>query len=60
MIPQQRLEALQKKKNILNQLIEKEENLPSTDTTILRHMKKQKLKIKEIIQGVREDRFQNV
>ena len=56
MLPQKRIKSLEDKKAILARQIEDEERSPSVDTTILRHLKKQKLELNEIIQGIREDR----
>lgn len=55
MLPTQRLQSLQTKKALLAKSIEEAERAPSTDATILRHMKKQKLEIKEIMSGLRAD-----
>jgi hypothetical protein len=56
MLPQKRLESLQSKKAMLAQHIEAEERSPSVDPTILRHLKKQKLQISEILNGIRHDK----
>ena len=55
MIPQKRLESLQNRKSIIASRIEEEERSPSVDPTTLRHLKKQKLELTEIIRGVRND-----
>lgn len=55
MLPQKRLQSLQSKRAMLAKKIEEEERSPSVDTTVLRHLKKQKLELKEIITGVRAD-----
>jgi len=55
MLPQKRLHALQNKKALLANQIEQEERSPSLDSTLLRHLKKQKLELSEIIQGIRKD-----
>ena len=55
MIPQKRLESLQNKKALIANRIEEEERSPSMDPTSLRHLKKQKLELTEIIRGVRKD-----
>lgn len=55
MLSQKRLESLQSKRAMLARQIDKEERSVSADTTLLRHLKKQKLEIKEILDGIRED-----
>lgn len=55
MLSQKRLQSLQNKSALLAQRIEEVERSPSVDTTMLRHLKKQKLELKEIIEGVRQD-----
>lgn len=55
MLSQKRLETLQSKRAFLAKKIDKEERSASIDTTMLRHLKKQKLELKEIIVGIRED-----
>lgn len=55
MLPQKRLKALQSKKALLADRILSEEKSPSSDATILRHLKKQKLQLTEIIKGIRQD-----
>ena len=55
MLPQKRLQALQSKKALLADRILREEKSPSADATILRHLKKQKLELSEIIGGIRKD-----
>lgn len=55
MLPQQRLQSLQSKKALIEKSIMEAERKPSVDATFLRTMKKQKLEIKEIIDGVRSD-----
>lgn len=55
MLPTQRLQSLQTKKAMIDKSILEAEKSPSTDATILRQMKKQKLEIKETIAGVRAD-----
>lgn len=55
MLPQERLQSLQRKRLIIASQIEEEEKSPSVDPTLLRHLKKQKLELKDIIAGIRED-----
>jgi len=55
MLAAQRLQSLQTKKALIDQSIVNAEKSPGMDTTILRKMKKEKLEIKEIIDGVRAD-----
>ena len=55
MLAQKRLQSLQSKKALLAQRIEQAERTPSIDATTLRHLKKQKLELQDIIQGIRAD-----
>jgi len=55
MLSANRIESLQKKKDILSKHIESEAKSPSVDSTLLRHLKRQKLEIKEVIEGIRAD-----
>ena len=55
MLSQERLQSLKGKSVMLARRIEEEERSPSVDTTLLRHLKKQKLEIKETIAGIRAD-----
>lgn len=55
MLPQKRLESLQKKSALIAQRIEQQERNPSFDTTTLRQLKKQKLEIKQVIEGIAEE-----
>jgi hypothetical protein len=55
MLPQKRLQSLQNKKAIIVRSIEDAERSPYQDATILRHLKKQKLEISELISGIRSD-----
>ena len=55
MMPQERLESLQRKHSMLSALIEREESLPSANDTYVRQLKRQKLMIKDILAGVRDD-----
>ena len=55
MLSQKRIESLQNKKALLAHRIEQEERAASIDTTSLRHLKKQKLELSEILQGIRRD-----
>jgi hypothetical protein len=55
MLPQKRLEALQSKRALIAKQIDKEESSSSVDPTLIRHLKKQKLELKEIITGIRKD-----
>jgi hypothetical protein len=52
---QHRLKSLQNKKALLANQIEDAEKSPFSDPTYLRHLKKQKLEIKEILTGIRAD-----
>ena len=54
MLPQKRLQSLQRKKEMIASQIETEERSPGVDPTLLRHLKKQKLELSEIIHGIRE------
>lgn len=54
-MPQERLEALQRKHSMLSALIEREESLPSANDGYIRQLKRQKLMIKDILSGVRDD-----
>lgn len=51
--PSSRLEALQAKHNALKSQIESEQRSPSATDFYLRQLKKQKLQIKEKIEGMR-------
>ncbi|MBU6235742.1 MAG: DUF465 domain-containing protein [Alphaproteobacteria bacterium] len=55
MLARERLEALQRKHGMLSMLIEREENLPSSNESYVRQLKRQKLMIKDILSGVRTD-----
>jgi hypothetical protein len=55
MMAQERLESLQRKHSMLSALIEREESLPSSNDTYVRALKRQKLMIKDILAGVRDD-----
>ena len=55
MLPQNRIESLQEKRAVIASLVEKEEHATAIDTIRLRQLKKQKLQLKEIIGGIRED-----
>ncbi len=55
MIPQKRIESLQNKKALIARRIDEEERSPSIDQTSLRHLKKQKLELTEILNGIRAD-----
>lgn len=55
MMPQERLESLQRKHSMLAALIEREEHQASSDDEYIRKLKRQKLIIKDILEGVRED-----
>ncbi len=51
--PASRIEALRHKHAILKHRIEQMQNLPSTTDFYLRQLKKQKLILKEVIEGIR-------
>lgn len=55
MLAQKRLQSLQSKKELLASRIEQAERAPSIDATTLRQLKKQKLELQDIIQGIRAD-----
>ena len=55
MIPQKRIESLQNKKALIARRIDEEARSPSIDQTSLRHLKKQKLELTEILNGIRAD-----
>lgn len=55
MMAQERLDSLQRKHSMLSALIEREESLPSANDTYVRQLKRQKLMIKDILAGVRDD-----
>lgn len=55
MLPEKRLQSLTNRKAIIAKSIEDAERSPASDATVLRHLKKQKLEIREIIAGIRED-----
>jgi len=55
MLSQERLHSLQRKRAVIAQQIEEEAKSPSTDQTLLQHLKKQKLELKDIIVGIRSD-----
>lgn len=55
MMPQERLDSLHRKHSMLSALIEREESLPSANDTYVRQLKRQKLMIKDILAGVRDD-----
>ena len=54
-MPQERLEALQRKHSMLSALIEREEILPAANESYVRQLKRQKLMIKDILSGIRDD-----
>lgn len=55
MLPRERTEALQRKHSALSSLIEREEASPAADENYLRQLKQQKLMIKDVLAGVRDD-----
>lgn len=55
MLPQERFESLQRKHAMLSALIEREETLPSANENYVSHLKRQKLMIKDILVGIRDD-----
>jgi hypothetical protein len=55
MLPQERLESLQRKHEDLSFLIEREEVSPSANSIYLRKLKQQKLMVKDILAGVHEE-----
>ena len=54
MLPRERMESLQKKHALLSALIEQEENTRSADDLFVQKLKKQKLMIKDVLQGLRD------
>jgi len=58
MLPQERFESLNRKHSMLSALIEREESLPSSNDTYIRQLKMQKLMIKDILSGIRDDLMQ--
>lgn len=50
-----RLEALRHKHNLLSRQIEFEENRPAINRGLLAQLKREKLRVKEVIEGVRTD-----
>lgn len=50
-----RLEALRHKHNLLSRQIEFEEGRPAVNRGLLAQLKREKLRVKEIISGVRSD-----
>jgi len=60
MLAQERFESLQRKHSLLSALIEREENLPSSNEGYVRQLKRQKLMIKDILAGVRTDLMEEV
>jgi hypothetical protein len=60
MMPQERLEALQRKHSMLSALIEREESLVSANDSYIRQLKRQKLMIKDILTGIRDDLMEEV
>lgn len=58
MLPQERLHSLQRKRSVIAHQIEEEEKSPSMDPTLLRHLKKQKLELRDIIAGIKNDGHQ--
>jgi len=60
MLVQERVDALQRKHSMLSALIEREESLPSTNDTYVRQLKRQKLMIKDILSGVRDDLLNDI
>jgi hypothetical protein len=59
-MPQERLESLQRKHSMLSALIEREESLPSANDSYIRQLKRQKLMIKDILSGVRDDLMEDL
>lgn len=55
MLSQKRLKTLQEKKDKLASQIASEEKCPSVDTVLLRKLKKEKLQLSEVIQGIRQE-----
>jgi len=55
MLPSERLEALQRKHAMLSSLIEREEIQPASNESYIRQLKRQKLLIKDILEGIRAD-----
>lgn len=55
MLSQERLHSLQRKRAVIARQIEDQEKSPAVDPTLLRHLKKQKLELKDIIAGIRRD-----
>lgn len=50
-----RLEALRHKHNLLSRQIEFEESRPAVNRGLLAQLKREKLRVKEIIAGIRND-----
>ena len=55
MLAQERVESLQRKHSMLSDLIEREERQPALNEGYVKQLKRQKLMIKEILAGVRDD-----
>lgn len=55
MIPENRLMSLKNKSALIAQRVEKEEKSPYPNLQALQQLKKQKLELKEIIAGIRQD-----
>ena len=52
---QKRIESLQEKRAYIASLVDKEEHAVAINSIRLRQLKKEKLELKEIINGIRED-----
>jgi hypothetical protein len=57
MLAQKRLKSLQNKSELIARRIEMAERSPYVDSTILRGLKKQKLQLKQVIEGIAEDKL---
>lgn len=54
MVPNERLESLRRKHNLLSQEVEREEKSAYVNDRYVKMLKRQKLIIKEMIEGVRD------
>lgn len=55
MLPTQRLESLRVKHQNISHLLEKEEQRPAADDYYIQQLKKQKLHLKDLMEGINEN-----
>lgn len=55
MLPAQRLESLRVKHSSISDMLEKEERRPAADDYYIQQLKKQKLYLKDLMQGLNDE-----